>query len=82
MLLDSRIPLKSRAKVELLNSWRALLRLLIKTSEIVRLVVAGESIIIEKRGVPVAEIRLVSDLPKPHMPDREALIMSGPETDG
>jgi prevent-host-death family protein len=52
----------------------------LKTSEIVRQVAAGESFIIEKRGVPVAEIRPVSDRPKPHMPDREALIMGGPET--
>jgi prevent-host-death family protein len=52
----------------------------LKTSEIVRQVVAGESFIIEKRGVPVAEIRPISDVPKPRMPNREALIMSGPET--
>jgi prevent-host-death family protein len=52
----------------------------IKTSEIVRQVAAGESFIIEKRGVPVAEIRPISDLPRPRMPNREALIMSGPET--
>ena len=52
----------------------------LKTSEIVRQVVAGGAFIIEKRGVPVAEIRPISDRPKPRMPDREALIMSGPET--
>ena len=52
----------------------------LKTSEIVRQVVAGESFIIEKRGVPVAEIRPISARPTPRMPDREALIMSGPET--
>ncbi len=52
----------------------------LKTSEIVRQVVAGEPFIIEKRGVPVAEIRPISDRPKPRMPNREALIMSGPET--
>ena len=52
----------------------------LKTSEIVRQVVAGESFVIEKRGVPVAEIRPISDPPKPRMPNREALIMSGPET--
>lgn len=52
----------------------------LKTSEIVRQVVAGESFIIQKRGVPVAEIRPISDRPKPRMPNREALIMSGPET--
>ena len=52
----------------------------LKTSEILRQVVAGESFIIEKHGVPVAEIRPVSDLPHPKMPDREAFIMSLPET--
>jgi antitoxin (DNA-binding transcriptional repressor) of toxin-antitoxin stability system len=43
-------------------------------------VAEGESFIIEKRGVPVAEIRPISLRPAPRMPDREALIMSGPET--
>lgn len=52
----------------------------LKTSDIVRQVVAGESFIIEKRGVPVAEIRPISDRPKPRMPNRESLILSGPET--
>lgn len=52
----------------------------LKTSEIVRQVAAGESFIIEKRGVPVAEIRPLSDRPKPRMPNREALIMGVPET--
>jgi antitoxin (DNA-binding transcriptional repressor) of toxin-antitoxin stability system len=52
----------------------------LKTSEILREVVAGESFIIEKHGVPVAEIRPVCSRPAPRMPDREALIMSGPET--
>lgn len=52
----------------------------LKTSEIVSLVAAGESFIIEKRGVPVAEIRPISERPKARMPDREALIISGPET--
>jgi prevent-host-death family protein len=52
----------------------------LKTSEIVRQVAAGESFVIEKRGVPVAEIRPLSERPKPRMPNREALIMSGPET--
>jgi prevent-host-death family protein len=51
-----------------------------KTSDIVRQVAEGESFIIEKRGVPVAEIRPFSSRPKPQMPNREALIMSGPET--
>jgi len=32
------------------------------------------------RGVPVAEIRPITDKPAPRMPNREALIMSGPET--
>jgi len=46
--------------------------LYLKTSEIVRRVAEGESFIIEKRGVPVAELRPISDRPKPRMPDREA----------
>jgi len=52
----------------------------LKTSEIVRQVAEGESFIIQKRGVPVAEIRPISDRPVPRMPDREALIMGGPVT--
>lgn len=52
----------------------------LKTSEIVRQVAEGESFIIQKRGVPVAEIRPISSRPAPRMPDREAFIMSGPET--
>ena len=52
----------------------------LKTSQIVNQVVAGESFIIKKRGVPVAEIRPISVRPSPRMPDREALILSGPET--
>ncbi len=52
----------------------------LKTSEIVSQVAAGASFIIEKRGVPVAEIRPISERIRPRMPDREALIMSGPET--
>jgi antitoxin (DNA-binding transcriptional repressor) of toxin-antitoxin stability system len=42
--------------------------------------VEGGLFIIEKRGVPVAEIRPISSRPTPRKPDREALIMSGPET--
>ena len=52
----------------------------LKTSEIVRQVAQGESFIIEKRGVPVAEIRPISERRAPRMPNRETLIMSGPET--
>jgi antitoxin (DNA-binding transcriptional repressor) of toxin-antitoxin stability system len=52
----------------------------LKTSDIVRQAAAGESFIIEERGVPVAEIRPISNRPKPRMPDREAVILSGPET--
>ena len=52
----------------------------LKTNDIVRQVVAGESFIIERRSIPVAEIRPISDQPKPRMPDREALIMRGPST--
>jgi prevent-host-death family protein len=51
-----------------------------KTSEIVRQVAEGESFVIERRGVPVAEIRPISTQPKPRMANREALITSGPAT--
>lgn len=52
----------------------------LNTSEIVRQVAQGESFIIQKRGVPVAEIRPIPERSAPRMPNREALIMSGPET--
>ena len=52
----------------------------LKTSDIVRRVAEGESFIIEKRGVPVAEIRPITPRAEVRMPDREALIMSLPET--
>jgi prevent-host-death family protein len=52
----------------------------LKTSDIIRQVAAGESFMIEKRGAPVAEIRPISDRPKRRMPNREALILNGPET--
>ena len=52
----------------------------LKTSEIVRQVAEGESFIVIKRGVPVAEIRPISTRPTPRMPNREALIMSGSKT--
>lgn len=44
------------------------------------MVAAGESFIIEKRGVPVAELRPIQERPKRSLPDREALIMGGPQT--
>jgi antitoxin (DNA-binding transcriptional repressor) of toxin-antitoxin stability system len=50
----------------------------LKTSEIVRRVVEGESF--EKHRVAVAEIRPISERSAARMPDREVLIMSGPET--
>ena len=47
----------------------------LQTSEIVRAVGKGESYVIEKLGVPVAELRPYSELPKTRkLPDREALI--------
>jgi antitoxin (DNA-binding transcriptional repressor) of toxin-antitoxin stability system len=52
----------------------------LKTSEIVRRVAEGESFIIEKRGIPVAEIRPIANRPAPRMPNRESLIMSGPQS--
>ena len=52
----------------------------IHTSEIVLRAAEGESFIIEERGVPVAELRPLSVQPRPHMPDREALILGGTVT--
>ena len=49
----------------------------LSTSAIVSRVAEGESFIIEKRGVPVAEIRPIADVPMARMPNREDLIMSG-----
>ena len=50
------------------------------TSEIVRRAAEGESFIIEKRGVLVAELRPLSVQLRPQMPDREALILGGTVT--
>ena len=52
----------------------------LKTSEIIRQVAEGESFIVEKRGVSVAEIRPITDRPHPRMPNWLAFIMSGPLT--
>lgn len=52
-----------------------------KTSEIVREVAGGETFIIEKRGVAVAEIRPLSELPPTRrLPDREKLIRRLPQS--
>lgn len=52
----------------------------LEAREIVSQVGEGEPFIVEKCGVPVAEIRPISKRPAPRMPDREVLIMNGPET--
>jgi antitoxin (DNA-binding transcriptional repressor) of toxin-antitoxin stability system len=47
----------------------------LQTSAIVRAVVEGESFIVEKSGVPVAELRPLEPLPPTRrMPNREAII--------
>ena len=46
----------------------------LQTSAIVKAVVKGESFIVEKSGVPVAELRPLEDLPPTRMPNREAII--------
>lgn len=55
---------------------RATLRdLHLKTSEIVGRVAGGEAFLIEKRGVPVAELRpLTGHLPTRRLPDREKVL--------
>lgn len=52
----------------------------VHTSEIVRRVAEGEAFIIEKREVPVAEPGPLSEQPRHHMPDREAMILGGTVT--
>jgi antitoxin (DNA-binding transcriptional repressor) of toxin-antitoxin stability system len=53
----------------------------IKTSEIVQEVAGGETFIIEKRGVAVAEIRPLSELPPTRrLPDREKFIQRLPKS--
>jgi antitoxin (DNA-binding transcriptional repressor) of toxin-antitoxin stability system len=47
----------------------------LQTSAIVRAVASGESFVIEKLGVPVAELRPFEQLPRTRkLPNREALI--------
>jgi antitoxin (DNA-binding transcriptional repressor) of toxin-antitoxin stability system len=46
----------------------------LQTSAIVRAVSEGESYIVEKSGVPVAEIRPFEQKPAPRLPNREAMI--------
>jgi|HubBroStandDraft_1064217.scaffolds.fasta_scaffold334463_2 antitoxin (DNA-binding transcriptional repressor) of toxin-antitoxin stability system len=47
----------------------------LQTSAILRAVIAGERFIIEKSGVPVAELRPYEQLPPTRrMPNREAII--------
>jgi antitoxin (DNA-binding transcriptional repressor) of toxin-antitoxin stability system len=51
----------------------------LKTSAIVKDVAQGESFVIEKQGVPVAELRPVQTLPSSRrLPNREALLAKLP----
>lgn len=51
----------------------------LQTSAIVKAVLAGESYIVEKSGVPVAEIRPFVHLPPTRrMPNREAILSKMP----
>ena len=60
---------------------RATLRdLHLNTNEIVRQVAAGETFLIEKRGIPVAELRpLTGQLPTRRLPDREKVLKRLPK---
>ena len=52
----------------------------LQTSAIVGAVLQGEKFVIEKRGVPVAEIRPYAELPPTRrLPNREALISRMPK---
>jgi antitoxin (DNA-binding transcriptional repressor) of toxin-antitoxin stability system len=46
----------------------------LQTSAIVRAVAEGESYIVEKSGVPVAELRPLDQKSAPKLPNREAII--------
>jgi antitoxin (DNA-binding transcriptional repressor) of toxin-antitoxin stability system len=46
----------------------------LQTSAIVKAVLAGESFIVEKSGVPVAELRPFAQRDRPKLPNREAII--------
>lgn len=52
----------------------------LKTSEIVKQVANGDTVVIEKHGLPIAEIRPIAEPGQgPRFPDREAWIQSMPE---
>jgi len=46
----------------------------LQTSAIVRAVAEGQSFVIEKAGVPVAELRPLDQAPARRLPNREAII--------
>jgi antitoxin (DNA-binding transcriptional repressor) of toxin-antitoxin stability system len=50
----------------------------LQTSALVKAVAEGESYIIEKSGVPVAELRPFEKRPSPKLPNREAIISKMP----
>jgi antitoxin (DNA-binding transcriptional repressor) of toxin-antitoxin stability system len=51
----------------------------LRTSEIIRQVANGDRIVIEKRGIAVAELRPLSDQPQTtRMPDREKFLATLP----
>jgi antitoxin (DNA-binding transcriptional repressor) of toxin-antitoxin stability system len=50
----------------------------LQTSALVRAVAEGESFIIEKSGVPVAELRPLEKAPARRLPNREAIISKMP----
>jgi antitoxin (DNA-binding transcriptional repressor) of toxin-antitoxin stability system len=50
----------------------------LQTSAIVRAVAEGESYIVEKSGVPVAELRPLEPKPAPRLPNREAILSKMP----
>lgn len=53
----------------------------LNTSAIIRKVAEGEVFVIEKQGVPVAELRPFNSLPRTRrLPDREAFIAKLPRT--
>lgn len=50
----------------------------LKTGAILKKVADGEVYVIERNGVPVAELRPVAEIKRPTLPDREEFIASMP----
>jgi prevent-host-death family protein len=70
------------ACVTLLHMERASVRdLHLRTSALLKEVAEGQTYVIENRGVPVAELRPITERKSKKLPNREAFIRTLPMTD-